>query len=577
MANYNALILGADFQLTGAVGTLPASAIVSAWNGGGVSASAPTLAAAFAPSANRTESPTNFAASVEIRSFYHLFYERIHIAPVRIDFGNILNNQVRTVEIWNAYYATKNLQAVTPTGLTGITINATTPKVFAGLESATYNLTVTVEGAPNFDGNYLFDFSNAEDPTLILTGRRVLPFPFRHNWAASMLERFAWLTKLHESENGTEQAIRYRSKPRRELEQEITLARSNTPRDNAELRQQFLSLMAAWQHRVFAVPLWMDATTLAVTQSIGATVIPVPAQYRDYVADGFLLLWRDESTVELAEILSVQTTTVTLKRGLLAGWTANRTILAPARLARATPDVPLTDIAAGLSTVKIRWSIEIKESVSARAVAWPSPPVYRTAPVFMLRSNAERPAHALRRRFDSLDYQTGYKYFAGKWNQPQATLDHRHVLQGRQLIAEFFGWLNDRAGRLKAAWFPTWQFDLTLLQPIGDTATAFVVKNNGYTRGFVAGETRRDIMIRLNSGATLFRRITGATEGTGAGLGTETLALDSPLGQVVNVADVDRISFLRYARLDSDEIEVEWLTVDKTDTNYKTTDLLRTI
>jgi hypothetical protein len=88
--------------------------------------------------------------------------------------------------------------------------------------------------------------------------------------------------------------------------------------------------------------------------------------------------------------------------------------------------------------------------------------------------------------------------------------------------------------------------------------------------GGVPAPSRRDVMIRLLNGAYYFRRITNAVINSD---GTETLTIDSAIGTLVPVANIDRISFLIPSRLDADAIEIGWASGNVASSVFKVTDL----
>ncbi len=71
----------------------------------------------------------------------------------------------------------------------------------------------------------------------------------------------------------------------------------------------------------------------------------------------------------------------------------------------------------------------------------------------------------------------------------------------------------------------------------------------------------------------LFRRITGAVENSDGA--TEGISLDAPLPALIAPEDVDRISFLRLARLDSDKLTVAWSSIKTARSQFRTFDLVK--
>jgi hypothetical protein len=134
---------------------------------------------------------------------------------------------------------------------------------------------------------------------------------------------------------------------------------------------------------------------------------------------------------------------------------------------------------------------------------------------------------------------------------------HRWLLVGRAAIAAFRAWLAARAGKLKPFWLPSFQSDLAVVAPVGDTDAFLTLENRGYAEGPVAAVGRRDLMITTVSGARFYRRVTAASEIDAA---REMVALDNGLGTTLQPNDFRQISFMRLVRLDTDKVEIAHVT-----------------
>jgi hypothetical protein len=106
---------------------------------------------------------------------------------------------------------------------------------------------------------------------------------------------------------------------------------------------------------------------------------------------------------------------------------------------------------------------------------------------------------------------------------------------------------------------------------VNATAATMRVEAFGYAQLYATSAARRDVMIELTDGTLLFRRITGATENDD---GTETITLDAQFGRSFTTAEVERVSFLNYRRLDQDEITVAWITDEAAQAAFRLRDLV---
>ena len=133
------------------------------------------------------------------RTFKQDYYDRYIIRPSSIDVGNLLSAQQRNVEVWNGFEGPKLLSQILQTGTDGITLTEPfpAPTTYAGLESRTYTLNISTNGAPVIDAKYTFDFPETTDPVLSVIGKRVVVWPFmpqtRHK------ETLEWLTDVIQS------------------------------------------------------------------------------------------------------------------------------------------------------------------------------------------------------------------------------------------------------------------------------------------------------------------------------------------------------------------------------------------
>lgn len=477
------------------------------------------------------------------------WYGRIHILPQSIDLGNMVSQQSRAIEVWNAFFEDRELTGIDADNLDGAILAGDQARTFAPLESYTYQLSVAQSGSPAFDGYYQFNF-DAGAIRLHVVGRRVIALPFAHNWNTPVHESLAWLTDVLPSRNGREQRIRLRPHPRRRLEYSLLLK-------DADDRRRFHALQFGWQHRTFAIPIWTDADRLQAAAAAGAQFIPVATDLKDYDDGGLVMLWRSPSQYEIAEIDTVAANGLALKRGLLAAW-ASGTAVAPIRLGIVPKDIQIKGITADVESMPIALQLLAQEASVRRFPAFVAPYTYKGIDVFTAKTGYnENVEIEVSRETEAWDYQTGVFAQQSPHSGSVGARDMRLVLKDRAAVGAFLAWLQARAGKLREVWIPSWEQDFEIVEAFGAQAAAIKVKGFGYASMYAMHPARRDVVFRRQDGTLFFRRIIGAEENPD---GTETISLDMAMGLAGSAASFTHVSFLKLCRLEADETTLNWVT-----------------
>lgn len=507
-------------------------------------------------------------AGIGERSFYELWYNRVHVLPGRLDLGNVTGARAIPVEVWNAHPDARTLTAITSGGVEGLALTGDVPRTFASLESAFYTATVAAKGPITFDELFVLHFGD-ELPGLAVTGTRVITFTFRHNWGDALKESFAWLTDIDTARDGTEQRRALRTRPRRTFEFSPLLS-------SAMKRRRFANTLAGWQQRTFAVPVWQDVAALASAAGVGATSLALDTRTRDFDAGGLLILWRDYDDFETAEIEAVTDDGVTLKHATLSAWPAGVSVC-PLRLATLPASLQVTKLTATAATPRVVFAVDAGEVSTRRAVAQ-ARTLYRGTDVYLrLDSHNEDQGHDFERALDTLDFQTGIFRQDSATKGEVTTSDFRAVFSTREEFSDFLAWLLTRQGRGVGVWVPTWDFDFQMAAPVNAAASAMIVEACDYARMLcddtgAPADHARDLMFVKNDGSIFFRRVTSASESVDGE--TETLNLDQTFGADLAPDDLDRVCFLKYRRLDADALTFAWITDEACQVAFRFRDLL---
>jgi hypothetical protein len=480
--------------------------------------------------------PVKFTtAGVRETAYSDLFYNRIWVIPARNDLGNMIGRRVITVEVWNSYTTSKTLAGVSSVGLDNTAIAGPLSGVFNAYQERIYSITVEVTGNPVLEGYYEWDFTS-EQVRSAITARRVTVFPFRVNTAGGIKERLQWLTTVTDKKRGREQRRKLRANPRRKIEYNHTFFDQNE-------RQRFRALMFGWQGRVFGLPIWLDRQKLAAQLNAGATSITVDTVYRDYDSGSNLILWNGYGSYEVVAIDSVSAGSVALGAPTQNTWPVG-TYVMPLRLATLSPELSSAMHKRNFETATLLWQIANQE-VSTNRIANASYDTYKGYPVYAQGNDwSNELTVGFKAKEQIFDTLVGAYNIMAETTGNVSTVPYSVFLSSRQKIAEFFGFLKDRAGRFSAVWLPSFQDDFTLQATIGPSDTTVLVTANGYSSLFALHEARRDVCFIRSSG----QRTTGAL--SALPITKDTLTLDSALGFTLTPGDGTRICFLTLCRLD---------------------------
>ena len=488
----------------------------------------------------------SFAGTV-VRQFEQDWYHHVHLLPATIALGNLLSTQMRQVEVWNAHFGSKTLSAVVGENDGGISLAAPAnpPTTYGMLESRLHNVSVSLDGPPVIEADFTFQFP-AEAPTLSISGRRVVVFGLRPNWADGWLERLMWATDVLTARDGTEQRVSLRSKPRRSLEFSILVAR-----DDAALLDVLLS---AWQSRVYALPIWPDKTVLASMVTAGNTVIPLPTTNLEYEPDGLLVIGTDSRNTEAAEVLSVASNAVTLKQPLLQSWPTGA-FVTPARTARLRVTQSVSRVTDAIARSRLVFDIAGTTAITKQD----STTTFNSTSVWITRPNRVRDVESdYQRLAEVLDFDTGITAVDDHAARPFVRRSFDYLFKNRTEVAAFKAWLAARQGRLTAFWHPTWEASIVPVKKILSNQTVMTVASRGYALYFNPMPGRTEAAFLHKNGSWYFRTILSFGAGT---IGDEeVMTINQSFGFDADPEDWLAIYFLEKTRLDADQIEINWQT-----------------
>lgn len=470
----------------------------------------------------------------KLTSWFDDYYNRIHAIPTRLDIGNLFTTQSRTFRVWNAYLdSAKALDSVSESGTEGILITApaTSPTTFAPNEERQYSVSVTLNGPPVINAAMLLVFEAANSPTVTITGRRIVVWP----WVPQVdyMETLEWQTDVIQAFAG-EQRIALRAAPRQGFDHRYYLPSQDLARAQA--------VVGGWAHRLYGLPLFGEARTVGALTA-GLTQLMVDTAHADYRAGGMACVWASVDQFEVVEIAQVLADRLVLVRPLTTSYAAARVM--PLRIARTLHGVEFDRVDGRNSFASARWSVTDNAELSGATTM----DTYRGADVLPLCRVMVSPiSDHIARSVDVFDNGSGVmdtdvqtSYVA---RTSMATF-HADTRAERWALRVFLDRIKGRRG---AFWLVSGNADLQIAAPLSPAGNTLQVLPIGYPLYY--GVT--DICILLNDGTRIYRRVTG---GAAVG-GRERLALDAAPGVTIDASNVRRIMFMRLYRFDADAVEI---------------------
>lgn len=492
----------------------------------------PTSVSPYENNAPVSAAPRTILGSA-LKSYLSDYYDRVHIRPSYIDLGNMLSTQTREVEVWSAFFTPSTLLSTAAEDLDSVDVTPSIipPVFFAPLQARTYSVSVGISGSPTISGSYSFTF-NLGTASLAIDGRRVLVWPFMPQ--TTHKEVLEWKTDVIQSFS-SEQRIALRAEPRQSFNYTYML----TPHEFSMAK----ALSTQWAHRVYGIPVWSELSHVGPIPT-GATSISVDTTAADYRSNDIIIVWQDSENELAVETTSVQAGSISLKLPLPRSFT--NAYVAPLRFARTYSGVDYTRAGGEAVVSKATFSVTKNTQLSAAA----GYPTYRgkevvTDRTVLVGDITER----ILRPVDVFDNESGVVEVDTQDNWVR----HHQVLtistKSRTDRWKARRWLHSLQGKQNTFWLVSWNKDLDVLVPLTPETSGLVIRAINYPVLYGV----KDIMIRLKSGTTLFRRVLSAVANND---GTETLALDANLGVSSSVNDIDIVCFMSHVRLDSDSVEL---------------------
>ena len=481
------------------------------------------------------------------------WFERLHIQPGQLALGNILQTQIRTIELFNAFrrppesidwttFVNNAGAGVTVTNLPGL------PFTIFSKQSFIANVQVSTAGPPSINGTLDFTFGAPFAGTfpVLVTGNRITIFQYRPQ--APIREEILFKTDVIEKDDGTEQRIKLRGAPRSRY-------RFNVLLDDIKDRDLLNNTLFDWQGRVFGVPVWHESKPLGAPLAINDTVITVDTSDADYRADSLVFIYDDNFNFEALEIQSFDAVSITTKTGVSQAFDGVNTLVMPTRTAYTIPRLRNQRFAIGPSNFAMEFlTLDNVDLSDASAFPTFQGAGQSIAKPYLDRLNfmpGVRLVEGNTRRTIRLDTETGVPIQLSPWLKGKPTFPFGFEAKSQAEVYEWRQLAHFLAGRHTSFYVPTGRRDFKLTQGIGNGATAIFVENVGFTN-FVAQNTpRSDFQLIRTDGTTSRHEITSSTVISDD---EERIDFTPGISPAATIAEVDRIEYMTLARIADDKM-----------------------
>ena len=467
----------------------------------------------------------------KLRTYNDDVYNKIHVKPTLIDFGNVTEDKISQFEVWNAFFVEKNLNSIQISNPNGIEISPIdSPRVYNPNSFQVYTVQAFTDGPSEISSSVKLDWIEEGDRFVDIIGKRIVLFPYY--FKAGMNESLSWNTEIITSRDGTEQRIRKRSYPRQSFTTEVFLSRDELSRAG--------NLVYGWRGKNWALPVWHESR-VSSDVTIGDTVINVDTMYGDFRVGSLVLVWSSPRKFDVIDIVEISNTSITVERGINFNFSSPS--IAPIRVGIMNGD-PVKEHNGATGYMKSSFDVldNIQIENSPLENQYNGLDVYLNEPILPASNSYVSPINVI-------DYGTGKTERYSHWNNPKVASSFVVPLDSLEDSWSFRMFLHRIAGRAIGFYMPSFENDL---RPHG-SAFAFssiIIIDDDQD---VQTSNRVNIAIKIKNGQWLFREINSIENNNN---GTLTINIDSPIN--INTDDIEFISYMGEKRLSSDSVSISW-------------------
>lgn len=487
--------------------------------------------------------PANNLTGYRAPTLTDVFYNRLMVEPLNINFEILVSTKTANILVWNGYLdQSVTLDDLLLSGFDGLQIiGDTPPTVFDPLQERTYVVRATMDGPPTISARLTFDWeSGFVDSVVNISGIRIVLYPYLYR--PDMIENLEWMTKILTSDDGSETRQGLRESPR----QIFSVNSFISPNENARVD----NLLYGWRHQSWAIPVWGEGRHPTSAVSALDITIDVDTRFGDFRANSLAIIWENDRKFDLFTIVSLTTSQITLDQGTIYSYGVGATVC-PVRIGRMTrhPQRKSKGHNAILNVI-LAADDNTYFTVGASDIVYLSEDTYLDTPDM---PGGKAFADNYQRDIRVIDYKTGAVTQYSTWDHTKISRYFLVVLEGLEEIWNFRLWLHRRGGKQRPFWMPTFENNMRVsgIGNMGDTFSIWEDANR------VHGSDRNHIYVRMKNGTKYLRTVTDISD---IGGGQSNVAVDTPITE--DKENVDFISYMGLKRLDSDRIKLKWLAND---------------
>lgn len=389
----------------------------------------------------------------------------------------------------------------------------------------------------------------------------------RPDWSDTLRMEYAWKTTIKRGLAGHEKRSGLLSAPRRAFEFTV---QARTGLESEMLKKRLYTAHG----KIFGVPLWTDATALAVGVSAGATSLPVlETGFRLFQADSLAIIVSGGS-YEVVEVSGVSTSVLSLAEAVTQDWPAG-SFVAPFFQGRVDDSkTTVTGKTDRDGTVSLRLLEEFDERFSVPTPDMTDYPTYNGLPVLNTPHNwSDRYSQTMEMDTEAFSFSSlaGLTERVLTQDEPRLTISLSANAFTREESRRLLDFFIDRKGRLLPFWVPSPASDVILAGAFssGDT----ILDTGGVDMSALFGQgyptTGKHLWFRFPDGTTAAREVVGCDPSTGR------ISLGSAIGKTVEHFTDVTVSLLYPARFDKDTLGMDYETLDVASTTLHATTLPR--